>query len=124
MHACSIPPSTRGLPFIPFTYFNTPFSALYPPPFTLPNPQPANTHTHTHQLWACVTLFMSVNLFKTLIAKLLSSKFVRESHLQKMQDSIKKVRMRLLARVGKDAGPASLQDGCQPPAPSRTRRST
>lgn len=44
------------------------------------------------QVWACITLLMTANLLKTLIAKLLSSKFVRESHLVKMQQSIKKVR--------------------------------
>lgn len=34
---------------------------------------------------------MTANLLKTLIAKLLSSKFVRDSHTRKMHDSLKKV---------------------------------
>jgi hypothetical protein len=43
------------------------------------------------QLWACVTLFMTANLIKVLLAKLLSSKFNKHSHLQKMHDSLRKV---------------------------------
>ena len=46
-------------------------------------------------MWACVTLFMTANLLKTLIAKLLSSKFVRDSHTRKMHDSLKKVGVKI-----------------------------
>uniref|UniRef100_A0A1D2ACS5 EF-hand domain-containing protein n=3 Tax=Auxenochlorella protothecoides TaxID=3075 RepID=A0A1D2ACS5_AUXPR len=55
--------------------------------------QPSNlntAYTIILRVWACITLMMTANLLKTLIAKLLSSKFVRESHLAKMQQSIKK----------------------------------
>lgn len=43
---------------------------------------------------------MTANLLKTLIAKLLSSKFVKESHTRKMHDSIKKVGSVLLCLDG------------------------
>ncbi|KDD72362.1 hypothetical protein H632_c3454p0, partial [Helicosporidium sp. ATCC 50920] len=42
------------------------------------------------RLWACVTLFMTANLLKALLAKILGSKFNRASHLEKMNASIKK----------------------------------
>jgi hypothetical protein len=42
------------------------------------------------KIWACVTLFMTANLLKTLLAKMLSSKFNKESHIQKIQDSLVK----------------------------------
>ena len=42
------------------------------------------------KVWACVTLFMTANLLKTLLAKMLSSKFNKESHMQKIQDSLVK----------------------------------
>ena len=50
------------------------------------------------QLWGCVTLFMFGNLLKTLFAKLLSSKFNKHSHLQKMHDSLRKVGCRYLPK--------------------------
>lgn len=40
------------------------------------------------KIWACVTLFMTANLIKTLLAKLLASKFNKESHARKIQDSL------------------------------------
>jgi hypothetical protein len=42
------------------------------------------------KIWACITLFMTANLLKTLLAKMLSSKFNKESHIQKIQDSLVK----------------------------------
>lgn len=42
------------------------------------------------KIWACVTLFMTANLLKTLLAKMLSSKFNKESHVHKIQDSLVK----------------------------------
>jgi hypothetical protein len=42
------------------------------------------------QLWACVTLFMTANLLKTLLAKLVASKLNKASHQQKMHDSLTK----------------------------------
>ena len=45
------------------------------------------------KLWACVTLFMTANLLKTLLAKMMALKFNQESHLTKMYDSLKKVGM-------------------------------
>jgi hypothetical protein len=42
------------------------------------------------KIWACVTLYMTANLLKTLLAKMLSSKFNKESHIQKIQDSLVK----------------------------------
>ena len=45
------------------------------------------------KVWACVTLFMTANLLKTLLAKMMALKFNQESHLTKMYDSLKKVGM-------------------------------
>ncbi len=42
------------------------------------------------KLWACATLFMTAALLKTLLAKLLASKFNKESHSQKIQDCLVK----------------------------------
>ena len=42
------------------------------------------------KVWACITLFMTANLLKTLLAKMMSSKFNKESHMQKIQDSLLK----------------------------------
>lgn len=42
------------------------------------------------KVWACITLCMTANLLKTLLAKMLSSKFNKESHMQKIQDSLLK----------------------------------
>lgn len=39
---------------------------------------------------ACITLFMTANLIKTLMAKLLSSKFNKERHARKIQESLVK----------------------------------
>lgn len=42
------------------------------------------------KVWACVTIFMCASLLKTLLAKLLSSKFNKASHSQRIQDCLVK----------------------------------
>jgi len=42
------------------------------------------------KVWACVTLFMFASLLKTLLAKLLASKFNKTSHFQRIQDCLVK----------------------------------
>ena len=42
------------------------------------------------RVWACITLFMTANLLKTLIGKILALKFNKESHLAKMCATLKK----------------------------------
>lgn len=49
-----------------------------------------NAYDIVLKLWACVTLFMTANLLKTLLAKMLALKFNQESHLTRMYDSLKK----------------------------------
>lgn len=46
------------------------------------------------KLWACITLFMTANLLKTLLAKMMALKFNKESHLIKMTEALTKVSMR------------------------------
>lgn len=42
------------------------------------------------KLWGCVVLFMTANLLKRLLAKMLASKFNKKSHMESMTDSLKK----------------------------------
>lgn len=42
------------------------------------------------RIWTCVTLFMLASLIKTLIAKILALKFNKQSHLKKIQESLRK----------------------------------
>jgi hypothetical protein len=46
------------------------------------------------RLWACVTLFMTANLLKTLLAKLLASKVRRDTKASKMKEALQKVSTR------------------------------
>jgi hypothetical protein len=60
------------------------------------------------KIWACVTLFMTANLLKTLLAKMLSSKFNKESHIQKIQDSlVKEYHLHMLLQPRNRFGPAA-----------------
>jgi len=75
------------------------------------------------KIWACVTLFMTANLLKTLLAKLLSSKFNKESHIQKIQDSlVKEYHLHMLLqprdRFGAAAAGIAEADGEEVPAGS------
>jgi len=47
------------------------------------------------RLWACVTLFMTANLIKTLLAKVLATNFNRGTRYQRMKEALKKVRLAL-----------------------------
>ena len=57
-------------------------------------------------IWACITLFMTANLIKRLLAKMLSTKFNKESYIQKIHESLIKeyhLHMLLTPRV-RDGG--------------------
>ena len=64
------------------------------------------------KVWACVTLFMTANLLKTLLAKLLSSKFNKESHSRKIQDSlVKEYYLHMMFQPRERKGQGGSEDG-------------
>lgn len=54
------------------------------------NPSVTNAYNIVLKIWACITLFMTANLLKTLLAKMLSLKFNQQSHMGKMYDALQK----------------------------------
>lgn len=56
------------------------------------NSSAKDAYTIILKLWACVTLFMTANLLKRLLAKMLASKFHKTSHMENMMKSLRRER--------------------------------
>jgi small-conductance mechanosensitive channel len=56
------------------------------------NSSAKDAYTIILKLWACVTLFMTANLLKRLLAKILASKFHKTSHMENMMKSLRRER--------------------------------